>query len=103
MEVLKEVNTKVKFLCTPIKYSKQRLKRLLCNALIQPNFHYACTSWFPLLNKNTHLKQHKTNTYVFAYIHPLRFHIGVIYLRNKNWLSVSGRVEACIPSTAFKY
>ena len=27
------------------------LKRLLCNALIQPHFDYACSAWYPNLHK----------------------------------------------------
>ena len=28
------------------------LRRLLCNALIQPFFDYACNAWYPGVNKN---------------------------------------------------
>ena len=60
MKVLKEVNTKVKFLYKQIKCLKQRLKRLLCNALIQPNFDYGCTSWFSFsIKMRSSNKQHK--------------------------------------------
>ena len=27
------------------------LRRLLANALIQPHFDYACSAWYPLINK----------------------------------------------------
>merc|ERR1711881_342169 len=33
------------------KYLTQRLRRMLCNALIQPNFDYACSAWYPNLSK----------------------------------------------------
>ena len=28
-----------------------KLRRMLCNALIQPHFDYACSAWYPNLNK----------------------------------------------------
>ena len=46
-----KINNKLKF-----PYQKNRsltttLKRLLCNALIQPNFDYVCSAWYPNLTK----------------------------------------------------
>ena len=50
MNVLKRVNAKVKFCYRHNQYLTPKLKKLLCNALIQPHFDYVCKSWFPLLN-----------------------------------------------------
>ena len=33
------------------KYLTPNLRRLLCNALIQPHFDYACSEWYPNLSK----------------------------------------------------
>ena len=55
MKVLKEINAKVKFPDRQNKYLPTRLKRLLCNSLIQPHSDYGCTSWLSLFHK--HLKQ----------------------------------------------
>ena len=53
-ESFQKVNAKAKFLYRQ-KYLSPRLKRSLCNALIQPHFDYgcasSCTSQFHLLHK----------------------------------------------------
>ena len=51
----KKVNAKVKFVYRQNNLSP-RLKRLLCNFLVQAYLDYGCTSWFPLFNKN---RKHK--------------------------------------------
>ena len=41
------------YLKTKISIQKKQVpfKSLLCNALIQPHFNYACAAWYPNLNK----------------------------------------------------
>ena len=46
-KLITNVNARLKFLHWKNKY----LRRLLCNALIQPHFDYACSVWFPNLSK----------------------------------------------------
>ena len=50
-KVLNTVNNRLKFLYRKQKFLSLSLRRLLCNALIQPHFDYACVAWYPLLNK----------------------------------------------------
>ena len=38
------------------RYVTPYLKRLLCNALIQPHFDHACSAWYPNLNKKFNRK-----------------------------------------------
>ena len=38
------------------KFLSPQLRRLLCNALIQPHFDYACSVWYPNLNKKIKTK-----------------------------------------------
>ena len=45
------INGKLKFRYRKQNYLDRSLRRLLLNALIQPHFDYACTSWNPGLNK----------------------------------------------------
>ena len=35
------------------KFLTPTLLRILCNAFIQPHFHYACSAWYPNLIKKT--------------------------------------------------
>ena len=38
------------------KFLSPQLRRLLCNALIQPHFDYACSVWYPNFNKKVKTK-----------------------------------------------
>ena len=50
-KVINKVNARLKFLHRKNKYLTPNLRRLLCNALIQPYFDYACSAWYPNLSK----------------------------------------------------
>ena len=66
-----DIATKVAKTVSGFLYRKQAilasyLRRLLCNAPIQPHFDYACIPWYSNLGK-TYTKQHcKTNVYGFV-------------------------------------
>ena len=50
-KVLGKINGKIKFLYRKQSFSNSHLKRLLCNAQIQPHFDFACLAWYTGLNK----------------------------------------------------
>ena len=50
-KAISKVNARLKFLHRKNKYLTPNLRRLLCNALIQPHFDYACSTWYPNLSK----------------------------------------------------
>ena len=50
-KIISKVNARLKFLHWKNKYLTPNLRRLLCNALIQPHFDYACSAWYPNLSK----------------------------------------------------
>ena len=52
LSVIDKVNNKVKFLYRKNRFLTPTMKRLLCNALIQPHFDYACSAWYPNVTKN---------------------------------------------------
>ena len=49
--VLSKINNKLRFLYRKQKFLDKDIRRLLCNALIQPHYDLACSSWFPLLTE----------------------------------------------------
>ena len=51
MQVGIKVASKLMFLFRKNTFFSKDLRRLLCNALIQPHFDYACAAWYPNLNK----------------------------------------------------
>ena len=53
LKVVNKINVKLKFLYWKNKFLTPELCRMLCNALIQPHFHYACTAWYPNLTEKT--------------------------------------------------
>ena len=58
LSVINKINNKLKFLYHKNRFLTPTLRRLLCNVLIQPHFHYACSAWYPNLTK----KNKKNNT-----------------------------------------
>ena len=51
--VINKLNSRLRFLYRQNKFLDIPLRRLLCNAMIQPFFFdYACNAWYPNLNKN---------------------------------------------------
>ena len=56
LKVINKINGKLKFLYRKNRYLAKELRRMLCNALIQPHFDYACPAWYPNLNEKTKKK-----------------------------------------------
>ena len=48
LKVIK-INSRLKFLHRKNKFLTPALRRLLCNALVQPHFDYASSAWYPNL------------------------------------------------------
>ena len=51
LKVFKRVNGRLRYIYRQGKYLNPRLRIMLCNALIQPHFDYACSAWYPNLSK----------------------------------------------------
>ena len=50
LKVINKISAKLKFLYQKISFLTPGLRRILCYALIQPHFDYACSAWYPNLN-----------------------------------------------------
>ena len=81
--VINKVNSKLKFLYRKNKFLSPALRRLLCNALIQPHFDYACSAWFPNLNKALKNKLQTAQNKCIRFCLQLgnREHIGINQLK----------------------
>ena len=55
LNIIDKVNSRLKFLHRQNCFLTPPLRRLLCNALIQPLFDYACTIWSSYLSKRLKL------------------------------------------------
>ena len=51
LKALNKINGKLKFLYRKNKFLTATLCRMLCNAIIQLHFDYACSAWYPNLNE----------------------------------------------------
>ena len=49
-KTIKKINSRLNYLFRKKQFLTPRLRRLLCNALIQPHFDYGYTTWYPNLN-----------------------------------------------------
>ncbi len=68
LEVIKKINGRLKFLWRKHKLLSPSIRRLLCNALIQPHFDFAVSAGYPNLTKNWPLNYRfvKTNASGFV-------------------------------------
>ena len=93
-KTIKKVKSRLNYLFIKQYFLKPRLRRLLRNALIQVHFDYACTTWYPNLNKK--LKNEIQTTLNFPSIFPQSWWDGS-YITNEfenlNWLSISDRIN----------
>ena len=50
--VMNKISSRLSFLYRKQSFLNSKLRRMLCNALIQPHFDYACSAWYNNLNRN---------------------------------------------------
>ena len=104
-KVLRLVNNRLKFLYRKQKFLTLSLCRLLCNALIQPHYDYACSAWYPSLNKRLSKKIQTSQNKCIRYCLNLynRAHVGIDEFIKINWLPTKERVAQCICVNIFKF
>ena len=97
-KVLGKLNGRLKFLYPKQGLLTPYLKRLLCNALIQPHFDFACLAWYKnlkkILKKKVQITQNKCIR--FCLNMENRDHIAVDEFRKINWLPTKKRFEQCL-------
>ena len=53
LKVIHKINSKIMFLYRKNSFLNPELWRMLCNALVQAHFDYACPAWYSNLTKKT--------------------------------------------------
>ena len=103
--VLKKVSGRLNFLYRKQSFLNYKLRRMLCNALIQPHFDYACSAWYPNLTKNLTQKIQVAQNKCIRFCLGLdnRAHIGVNEFKIINWLPVQNRYEQCVAMNTYKF
>ena len=95
LHALTKINAKLKFLYRKRSFLSTSLRRLLCNALIQPHFDFACLAWYPCLNRKFKKKVQVAQNKCIRFCLNLgnRAHIGMKESKIINWLPTKGRFE----------
>ena len=105
LKVTNKINSRLKFLKRKNKFLTPALRRLLCNALIQPHSDYASSAWYPNLTQKMKSKIQITQNKWIRYCLRLgkMIHISKNEFETLNWLPVKDRFNQFINSTVFKY
>ena len=104
-KVLDLIHGRLKFLYRKQKFLTYSLRRLLCNALIKPHFDYACSDWYPSLNKRLLKKNPNIAKQVYKVLLKTcnRAHIGANEFKEINWLPTKEGVLQCICLNILKF
>ena len=103
VKVLNKVNSRLRFLYRKQTFLNSHLRRLLCNALIQPHFDYACQAWFPNLPKALSKKMQCAQNKCIRFCLHLenRAHLDKKEFKQINWLPINERVNQRICVSAY--
>ena len=95
LKALKKINGKLKFIHWKNKSQTLTLRRMLCNALIQPYFDAACSAWYPNINekikKIIQIAQNKCIRFCLKLYK--RHHISSEKFQSVKWLPVYKRLH----------
>ena len=56
IHVIKKINSRLRFLYRQNRFLNFPLRILLCNAMVQPFFDYACNVWYPNINRKLKMR-----------------------------------------------
>ena len=104
-KVITKVSTRLKLSHRKNKYFTQNLSGLICNALIQPHFDYACSALYPNLSQKLKNKIQTSLSKCICFCVQLDkvSHISQEEFETINRLPIKGRYNQCVNSIAFKY
>ena len=105
LQVIKKINDRLKFLYRKKDLLSLPLRRILCNAIIQPHFDYACSSWYTNLKQKFKKKLQvcQNKCIRFCLQKGNMFHIGFKEFEQINWINVDDRVKQVILCSIFKF
>ena len=105
IHVINKINSRLRFLYRQNRYRSFPLRRLLCNAMIQPFFDYACNAWYPNINKKlkTRLQAAQNKCIRFCLKLDDRFRLKSKEFERKNWLPVQERISQCAVCNIYKF
>ena len=105
LHVLNKINSRLRFLYRQNRFLNKPLRRLLCNAMIQPFFDYACPAWYPSLRKDLQkrLQVSQNNCVRFCLQLDKKTRIGVAEFKEINWLNINDIFSQCVLSSIYTF
>ena len=105
LKFISKISCRLSFLYRKNRFLLQPLCRLLCFALVQPHFDYACSAWYPNLNNRLKSKLQILQNKCIHFCLNLdsKAHIELTKFEKINWLPINDRFKQCISSLTFKY
>ena len=93
--IIKKVNAKLKFLYRKIAFFGTNERKLLCSALVNPHFEYACNAWYRSVNAKVKHKLQTAQNKMIRYLlnYGCRRHIGFSDFKKSNCLDINARVD----------
>ena len=103
LNVLNKTNSRLRFLYRQNRFLNKPLRRLLCNAMIQPFFDYACPAWYPSLRKDLQkrLQVSQNNCVRFCLQLDKKTRIGVAKFKEINRLNINDRFLQWVLSSIY--
>ena len=95
IHVINKINSRLRFLYRQNRFLNFPLRRLLCNAMIQPFFDYACNAWYPNINKKLKMRLQAAQNKSIRFCLKLngRSSIKSKDFEKVNWLPIHERVS----------
>ena len=104
LHVLNKINFRLKSLYRQNRSLSKPLRRLLCNAIMQPFFDYACSAWYPSLRKDLQNRpQISYNCVRFCLQLEKIRRIRVVEFKEINWLDINDRFLQYVLSSIYKF
>ena len=93
----KMINSRLRFLYCQNRFLNFPLRGLLCAAMIQPFFDYACNAWYPDINKKLKIRLQAAQNKCMRFCLKLnnRSSIKSKDFKKINWLPIHERVSQC--------
>ena len=102
LNIVSKINNKLNFF---YRFLTPALRHLLCNALMQPYFDYACTAWYANLTKKLKHRSYSNQNSCIRFcsqLYKLK-HISREEFDCLNSLPVTYRFKQCVHAIVFKY
>ena len=105
LNVLNKINSRLKFLKRQENFLDITLRRLLCNAMIQPFFDYASSVWYPNVNVNlrNRLQTAQNKCIRFCLNLGYREKINAEHFEEINWLKVNDRFSQSVMANVYNF